>query len=168
MDKLLNPDVGLMIWTVITFVCVAFVLGKFAWKPILKALDEREENLRATVRAADEARQAAERLKNEYDQQLAQVQTKGQEMIAQTQKEAQRLREEMLKAAQEESSRLTEKTRQQLAEEQRRLIQELRGEVVGVSVKMAEKILQSSIDKKVQDRFVDETIRDFEQKAGSN
>lgn len=168
MDKLLNPDVGLMIWTVVTFVCVAFVLAKFAWKPILKALDEREENLRATVRAADESRQAAERLKNEYDQQLAQVQIKGQEIIAQTQKEAQRLREEMLKAAQDESSRLTEKTRQQLAEEQRRLIQELRGEVVGVSVRMAEKILQSSVDKKVQDRFVDETIRDFEKTAGGN
>lgn len=168
MDKLLNPDVGLMIWTVVTFVCVALVLGRFAWKPILKALEEREEGLRAAARSAEESRQAAERLKDEYDRQLAQVQTKGQELIARTQAEAQPLREEMLRAAQDESARLTEKTRRQLAEEQRRLVQELRTEVVGASVRMAEKILGSSVDKKVQDRFVDEAIKDFEKSAGGS
>jgi F-type H+-transporting ATPase subunit b len=166
MDKLLNPDIGLMIWTVVTFVLVAFVLGRFAWKPIIQALEEREDRIRADIKAAEDSRLAAEKLRLDYDRQLSQMQAKAQEMLSQTQKDAQKLREEMLKAAQDETARLAEKTRQQLAEEQRRLIQELRSEVVNVSIKTAEKILQASVDKKVQDRFTEEAVKDFEKMSG--
>jgi F-type H+-transporting ATPase subunit b len=162
MDKLLNPDIGLMIWTVVTFVLVVFVLGRFAWKPLLQALEEREGRIRADIRSAEDARKAAEKLRGDYDAQLAQVEARTRELIAQAQKDAQRLREEMLKAAQDENARLTERTRQQLAEEQRRLVQELRAEVAEVSVKAAEKLIRKSVDKGLQDQFVKEALADFE------
>ena len=53
MDKLLNPDIGLMIWTIVTFAAVLFVLGRFAWKPLLEALEAREGGIRADIKAAD-------------------------------------------------------------------------------------------------------------------
>lgn len=162
MDKLLNPDVGLMIWTVVTFAAVILVLGKFAWKPLLEALEAREEKIRADLKSAEEARLAAEKLRTDYDQQLALVETRTQELIAQAQKEAQRLRDEMLKTAQDESARLSEKTRRQLAEEQRRLIQEMRSEVAGLSLRAAEKLLRRSVDKGLQEKFVQEAMSDFE------
>jgi F-type H+-transporting ATPase subunit b len=162
MATLLNPDVGLMVWTVVTFVLVALVLGRFAWRPILQSLEEREDRIRAEVKAAEESRRAAESLKAQYDEQLARVEARAQELIQEAQKEAQRLREEMLKTAQDESARLSEKTRQQLAEEQRRLVQELRAEVADISIKAAEKLLQRSVDKKLQDQFVKEAMADFE------
>ncbi|MGQ0643938.1 MAG: F0F1 ATP synthase subunit B [Elusimicrobiota bacterium] len=167
MDKLLNPDFGLMVWTVVTFLLVAFVLGRFAWKPILRSLDEREEGLRSVARAAEEARRGAESLKADYDRQLADMQARGQEMLQAAQKDAQRLRDEMLKAAQDESARLAEKTRKDLAEEQQRLVQDLRSDVVGLSVKMAEKLLRSSLDKKVQDKFVEDALAELEKTSKS-
>src|SRR5687768_17068004 len=142
MDTLLNPDTGLIIWTIITFACVLFVLGKFAWKPVLQALEAREEKIRQDIKAAEEARLASEKMRGDYEKQLAEVEARTRELLSQAQKDAQRLRDDMLKAAQDESARLSEKTRQQLAEEQRRLVQELRAEVVTMSVKAAEKLLQ--------------------------
>jgi F-type H+-transporting ATPase subunit b len=165
MDKLLNPDVGLMIWTIVTFVGLVLILGRFAWKPLLGALEAREERIRADIKAAEENRLSSEKLRQDYDRQLAQVEAKAQELIAQAQKDSQRLRDEMLKAAQDESARLSEKTRQQLAEEQKRLIQELRSEVADISVRAAEKLLQHSVDKKLQDKFVQEALSDFEKRA---
>jgi len=166
MDRLLTPEIGLTVWTIVTFVVVAGVLGRFAWRPILASLEERENRIRADIKAAEDARRAAENLKGEYDAQLAKVEARANELIQQAQKESQALREEMLKAAQEESARLSAKTRQQLAEEQRRLVQELRAEVVDISVKSAEKLMRHTVDKKVQEKFLQEALTDFEKKAG--
>lgn len=163
MDKLLNPDVGLMVWTVITFVGVVLVLGRFAWKPIVAALEAREEKIRADLKAAEESRLSAEKIRADYDQQLALVEARAKELIAQAQLDSQRLRDQMLKSAQEESARLAEKTRRELGEEQRRLVKELRAEVAAISMKAAEKLIRQSIDKTLQEKFVHEAMEDFEE-----
>jgi F-type H+-transporting ATPase subunit b len=163
MDNLLNPDIGMSIWTVVTFVLVALVLGRFAWKPILASIEEREGKLKADLKAAEDARAAAEKMRLDYERQMAEVEARTRELLGQAQKESQRIRDDMLKAAQDESARLSEKTRQQLAEEQRRLVQELRSEVVSLSVKAAEKLLKKSVDKNLQDKFVQEAMGRFEE-----
>jgi F-type H+-transporting ATPase subunit b len=165
MDKLLNPDTGLMIWTIITFAVVVLVLGRFAWKPLLQAVESREEKLRADIKAAEESRLAAEKMRQDYERQMTEVEARTRQLLADAQTEAHRLREEMLKAAQDESARLSEKTRQQLAEEQQRLMRELRAEVVSLSVKAAEKLLRKSVDKSVQDRFVQEAVGNLDEWA---
>jgi F-type H+-transporting ATPase subunit b len=162
MDKLLNPDTGLMVWTVVTFVLVVLVLGRFAWKPILGALEDRENKIREDLKSAEDSRAAAEKMRQDYEREMAAVEARTRELIGAAQKEAQRLREEMLKAAQDESAKLSEKTRQQLAEEQRKLVRELRAEVAAISVGAAEKLLRKSVDKSAQEKFVDEAMADFE------
>lgn len=162
MDKLLNPDTGLMIWTVVTFVLVVFVLGRFAWKPILGALEDRERKIREDLKSAEDSRAAAEKMRQDYEREMAAVEARTRELIGSAQKEAQRLRDEMVKAAQDESAKLSEKTRQQLAEEQRKLVRELRAEVTAISIGAAEKLLRKSVDKASQEKFVDEAMADFE------
>ena len=61
MERLLQPDTGLMIWTVVTFLGLVLVLGKFAWKPLLQALNEREAGIKRAIEDAQGARAAAER-----------------------------------------------------------------------------------------------------------
>jgi len=162
LEKLLNPDTGLMIWTVLTFAVLVFVLGRFAWKPLLESLAAREDRIRADVKAAEEARLAAEKMRNDYQDQLAAVEGKTRELIARAQAEADRLREDMVKTAQGESVKLMEKTRRQMEEEQRRLVRELRTEVADLSVAAAEKLLRQAVDKSVKEKFVRQALSDFD------
>jgi F-type H+-transporting ATPase subunit b len=162
MDKLLNPDIGLTLWTLVTFACVVLVLGKFAWGPILSALEARENQIKSDLSAADEARKAADQSRREFEAKLAEMQDKTRELLSQAERDGRKMRDDMLKAAQDESARLADKTRKELAEEQRRLVQELRSEVVGLSVATAEKLLRKSVDKTVQDKVMQEASADLE------
>ena len=71
MDTLLNPDTGLVIWTVVTFLCLVFLLKKFAWGPLVGAIEEREAKLRADREGAEAARRQAEGIRAELEQRIA-------------------------------------------------------------------------------------------------
>ncbi|HOW28344.1 MAG TPA: F0F1 ATP synthase subunit B [Elusimicrobiota bacterium] len=165
MENLLNPDIGLMVWTVVTFLCLVFLLGRFAWKPLLAAIEERERRLRNDISAAAQAKESAESLKQQYERQLVQIETRAQEMLAQAQKDGQTIQADLLKKAQDESRKLVEKTRLQLAEEQKELIRELRSEVSQVSMAIAEKVIQRTIDEKIQGELLDEAIEKLADKS---
>lgn len=165
MDKLLNPDIGLTIWTLVTFVVVVLVLGKFAWGPILAALQEREDKIKSDLSAAESARQGAEKSRLDFEAKMAGLKAETQALLSKAQNDAQKMREDMLKAAQDESARLAEKTRQQLAEEQRRLVAQLRGEVASLAVGAAEKILGKAVDKNIQDKALDDASADLDKWA---
>ena len=165
MDKLLTPDIGLTVWTVVTFLCVVFILGRFAWKPILSALEAREARIREDVRSAEESRRAAEASRREFESRLAGAKAETRALLDQAEKDARVRGEELLKVARDEASRLALKTREELAEEQRRLIGELRGEVVSLAVGAAEKILGKAVDKSVQDKALRDASTELDEWA---
>lgn len=162
MENLLTPDKGLMIWTIVTFIALVLVLGKFAWKPLLQALKEREDGIRRAINEAQGARQTADHLKAQYEQELAQGQEKVNALLKQAQGEAQKLREQMLKDAEADARRLSEQTKRQLEEEKAKLSRELRQEVAGLSVMAAEKLLRHSINAKEQDALLAEFFKDLD------
>lgn len=167
MDKLLNPEIGLMIWTVVTFAGLAFVLRRFAWKPILAALDSREDSLRQNIRSAEESKKAAADLRQEYEARLAGVEAKTRELLAQAETQARGLKDELVRAAHSENAKLLEETRKKLAEEERRLARELRAEMAQMSLHATEKMLRRGLDKPFQDRLVQEALADFEKWTAS-
>ena len=168
METLLNPDKGLMIWTIVTFIALVLLLSKVAWKPLLAALKEREDGIRKAIGDAASARQAADQLKAQYEQELARAQEKAAGFISQAQAEAQKLREQMLKETEMESRRLTEQTKRQLEEEKSRLSRELRQDVASLSVRVAEKLLRHSVNVKEQENLVAGFIKDLEKESSSN
>lgn len=163
METLLKPDLGLMIWTVVTFLVLVFILGKVVWKPLLNALDEREGKIQQTIQSAQGMQQAAQELKAQYDQELARLETRAQELLSQAQKEAEKNKERMIQTAQEEAKELSVRTKQQLQEEKARLIQELRSEVSRLSLVAAEKLLKRSINKKIQEEFIQDALDDLDE-----
>jgi len=168
MENLLNPDKGLIIWTIVTFACLVLLLSKVAWKPLLQALKDREDGIRKSIDDATGARQTAEQLKTQWEQQLAQGQTKIQEMLKEAEMEAQKVRERLMKQAEEEAHRLSEQTRRQLAEDKEKLSRELRQEVASLSVKAAEKLLRHSMDAKEQDVLLQDFFKDLDKEAKKN
>jgi len=162
METLLNPDKGLIIWTIISFFALVLVLGKFAWKPLLAALQEREDGIRKAIDDAASAKMSADQLKSQYEQELAKAQDQAAGFLSQARAEAQKVREQLLKDAAAEASRLTEQTKRQLEEEKAKLSRQLREEVAGLSVKVAEKLLRHSINAKENEALVQGFINDLE------
>lgn len=164
MDKLLNPDTGLIVWTIITFLCLVFIMKKLAWGPLLHAIDERESRLKAEREGAESARKEAERIKNELDAQMNSLNAKTRELLAQAQKDADALRAQLKAAAESDSAKIREKTMQELADEKERLVRDLRKEVAGLSVIAAERLMRKSVDENVQKTVLEGFYKDLESK----
>lgn len=159
MDKLLQPDTGLMIWTVVTFLLVVLVLSKAAWKPILEGINNREKGIRDDIERAEKANADATALRERYESQLNEAQRTIQEMVTQARADGERARVELVAAAKAEAERIVEKGRRDLGGETDRLRAELRAEVAGLSLSLAEKIIRRAVDKKIADEIVGDSVR---------
>jgi F-type H+-transporting ATPase subunit b len=168
MDKLLNPDTGLLIWTIVTFLCLVFILKKLAWGPLLHAIEEREARLKSERERAEAARTDAERIKTELEAQMSGLQAKSREMLAQTQKEAEALRAQLKASAEADSAKIREKTMQELSDEKERLVRDLRKEVAGLSVLAAERLMRKSVDDNVQKSVLEGFFKDLDTQKGKN
>lgn len=164
MDKLFTPDAGLMVWTVLTFLLLLAVLGKFGWKPMIDAIEDRERRLHEERKAAEAARTEAQRIQADMETKLAGLDAKSKEILAIASKNAEALRAKHTAEAQEEAKRITDKARAELEEEKRRLVHELRKEVASLSVLAAEKLLRKSVDEGVQKNVLDSFFKELEQK----
>lgn len=166
MDKLLNPDTGLVIWTVVTFLALVFILKKTAWGPMLASIEEREARLRAERESAEQARAAAERIKAELEAQMAGAQAKTREMLAQAAKDSEALKTQLRGAAEAEAQKIKDKTMAELADEKERLVRDLRKEVAGLSVLAAEKLMRKSVDEDVQKGILEAFFQDIDSGRG--
>ena len=162
MEHLLQPDSGLILWTIIIFLGLVFVLKKYTWKPLIDALNGREAGIRKAIDDAQQAQQTAESLKAQYEKHLAEGQSKVDAMLKQAETDAQKLRERLMHEAEEEARRLSEQSRRQLADDKEKLARELRQEAAALSVKVAEKLLKHSITSKDQDALVQGFFKDLE------
>ena len=158
MDTLLNPNPGLMIWTVFTFVLLLVVLKKAAWKPILSGLEKREGKIRDDLDRAEKSQKEAETLRQQYEQQLAEAQKSIQDMVAKAKEEGEKSRTRILDEAKQESEKILLKGRQDLSGEAEKLKSELREEVAGLSVLIAEKMLNRAVDEKVQEQVLKDSL----------
>lgn len=169
MDKLLNPDPGLMIWTIVTFLCLVAILKIFAWGPLLAAIEAREERIRADREGAERARAEAERIQKEFESQMSGVQAKTKELLAAATKDGEALRARLKAEAEADAQSIKDKTMADLANEKNRLVGELRRETADIAVKAAEKLMRKTVDAGVQKTVLDGFFKDLESsKAGRN
>ena len=109
--ELVTPSIGLVFWTTISFLLLLFILGKFAWKPIMKALDDRERSIEDALSAAEKAKEELSRLNNESEQLLKQARAERDQIL----KEAKELRDGMVAdakgLAQTEANKLIDKAK---------------------------------------------------------
>lgn len=160
MDSLLNPDTGLMVWTVVTFLSLVFLLGKFAWGPLLRGIEAREARMKADLEGAQEARAGAEKIRSQLEAEMAAISAKSQDLLKRATQEGETLRLELKRTAESEAAKIKEKTLAELEEEKRRLKGELRAEVASLSVMAAEKLLRRSVDDAVQKEALESFFKD--------
>ncbi|MEX0686996.1 MAG: F0F1 ATP synthase subunit B [Balneolales bacterium] len=158
---LLDVNFGLFFWVLITFILFMFVLGKFAWKPILGALDEREKNIKDSLDSAKKAMAEAERISQQNENALREVEAMAQKIRKEAQENAEAQRTEAKEEAKREAAKLLEQARNTIEQEKRKALVELRTEVSDLAIKAANLILETEVDESKNKKLVDNLIKDI-------
>jgi F-type H+-transporting ATPase subunit b len=161
-NPLLRPDPGLFIWTIITFLVLLTLLAKFAWGPLLRALESRQEMIRKSLDDAEEARRELERLHLESAQILKQARVQGESIMSQSRSDAERLREELKQKARAEADTIVRTAGRQIQLETAQALQQIRREAADLSVMIASKLIQRNLSKEDNDRLIDEALKQVE------
>lgn len=161
-NPLVQPDPGLYIWTIATFLVLVALLAKFAWRPLLQALEARQESIRKSLDDARQARQELERLQSESAKMLAQARAEAEAIVSRTRSDADRFREELKERARAEAATLVRTAERQIELETARAVQQIRHEAVDLSVAIAAKVLQRNVTKEDNERLIEETFRQLE------
>jgi F-type H+-transporting ATPase subunit b len=162
MNPLVQPDPGLYIWTILTFLILVGLLAKFAWRPLLAALDERQSSIRKALDDARKAKQELEAIHAESAKLLAQARSEAAEIVSRSRSDADRFREEMKDKARTEAAGLMRNAERQIELETTRALQQIRQEAVDISIGIASKLLQRNVSKEDNERLIAETFQQLE------
>ncbi len=161
-NPLVQPDPGLFIWTILTFLVLVGLLAKFAWRPLLQALDARQQTIARSLDEAQRARQELERIQRESVQMMAQARTEAEGVIARSRADAEALREELKQKARAEAASIVKNAEKQIQLETARAVQQIRAEAVDLSVAIASKILRRQVSKEDNQALIEETLEQVE------
>ena len=158
---LITPEFGLVFWTLITFFILLVILKKFAWRPILGAVSEREEGIKNALASAENARIEMENLQSDNERILKEARLEREVML----KEARELKNKIIDDAKEEAKRQSDKLVRQAQEtiitEKKAAISDLRAEVAKVSISIAEKVIRGELsDADKQEKLVKSMLDD--------
>ncbi|WP_159522120.1 F0F1 ATP synthase subunit B [Sunxiuqinia indica] len=160
-----TPDYGTLFWMLIVFGIVLFILKKFAWKPILSALKDRENSIANALSSADKAREEVKDLKADHEKIIAEAKREKSAIL----KEAKEVKDKLLVEAKEqaasEGQKIIEAARQQIEIEKNAAISEMKKQIVDLSVLVAEKIIQKELkNKDTQEGMVEDLLKDLKLK----
>jgi F-type H+-transporting ATPase subunit b len=144
--NLLDPKVGLMFWTLIIFVALLVVLSKFAYKPLLAAVEAREAALEKAITEAKADRAEAAKLLAEQQKQLAETRADVQKVMADGRAATDALRAEMLEKVKAEGADMLDRTRREMQAEKEKAVAELRREAVDLAISGASKVIGRNLD----------------------
>lgn len=159
---LLTPGTGLIIWQTFVFVLLIFLLAKFAWKPILNSLKDREKSIQEALDTAEKARQEISRLKSDNEVLLQQAREERDRMLREAREAAQRLKEETEAAAKKSADRIIDDARVAIGIEKSAALRDIKEQVATFSIEIAEKLLREKLsDDKSQRALVDTYLKDI-------
>lgn len=154
------PTMNELFWTTVNFSVLLFALYKLLYKPLLGAITAREQDIENTIKKAAEDRAEAERLRKDFEAQIANAQREAQEIINKAVKNATATREQIEADARAKASDLLENATKTIEREKTKALAELRQEVADLAVAVAGKVIEKNLDndeqKRLADRFVSE------------
>lgn len=152
---------GLIIWTWITFAVVAFILRKFVWQELYKAVENRDKNIGNAIESAKRERAEAEKLLGEQKTAIAQARQEAAEAVRKTQSDMEKFREEIMGKARKEAEELKADARKMIEEERVKAVNELKGEAVKLSIQVAEKLLGERLDDAKHQQLAQQFVADL-------
>jgi|SRR5690606_14287755 len=152
---LLTPDLGLFFWTLIAFLLVIFILKKFAWKPILNTLSERETQIADSIATAQKVKAEMSQLKADNEKLLAAAREERSQMLKEAKDTKEKIIAEAKNQAKTEANKILEDARLQIENQKNAALTEVKNEIGTLAVEVAEKILRKQLaDPAAQHQYV--------------
>ena len=164
MDKLLQPDIGLMFWTAVNFLLLAFLLAKFAWKPLMKALDDREKKIKEDIASAQKAKEEAKAIKKELEQSLAQAADESSKRLKEASEAGLKQRESIIAQAKQDAQTLISQAKAEIEAETQKAIQAVKKEVVDTTLLAAKKVIGKEADRASNEKLIEDLLKDIKTK----
>jgi len=159
--ELVTPDIGLVFWTTICFAVLLFILGKFAWKPILAAVHERENSIESALLKAEAMKEEMARMTSENENLLKQARAERDSILSEARKVKDQIINDAKDAANAEGAKLLEKARIEINSQKAIAMADVKNQVASLSLEIAEKVLRKQFeDSKKQDELVSELLKE--------
>ncbi|MBT7524150.1 MAG: F0F1 ATP synthase subunit B [Candidatus Marinimicrobia bacterium] len=159
MDSLVKLDPGLFIWTIITFLLLFFVLAKYAWKPLIKMLDDREGMIRSSLDDAEKAKLELERLNKESEAITAKARSEAQAILAESKTVAEKVKEDTIAKAKEQAIKISDDAQKQIQVEKDKAITDIKQEVVNLTLLVAEKLINKNLNDADNKSLIEESLK---------
>ena len=161
--ELVTPEIGLIFWTTIVFLILLIVLKKYAWKPILSAVDERNKSIEEALKAADKAKNEMQALNTDNERILMEAKKERDSLL----KEGREIKDNIIAEAKDiakvEADKILTTANEQINNEKMKAITELKNQVAEISIDIAEKILKSELsDTNKQKELIAEALKSNE------
>jgi F-type H+-transporting ATPase subunit b len=165
---LVQPGIGVMVWTLIAFGITLLILRRLAYPRIAEALDKRRRAIAESIDAAERTRVEADRLLSEYRERLREAREQADDILVRARKASDRVQEEAKVEATHKREELMEQTRRDIEQETRRAIEQIRREVADLTVLATEKVTRKTLTGDDHKRLIEEALQeaDFSALAG--
>ncbi len=155
LNPLVKPDIGLVFWTGITFLILLFLLGKFAWKPIMKMIHEREQGIADALAQADKVKAEMAQMKNENEAMMAQAREERALMLKEAKEAKDKIVNEAKEMAKAEASKIMAETQEQINHQKMAALTDVKNQIGTLVIDVAEKVLRKEMsDKSAQESYI--------------
>ena len=161
-NPLVQPDPGLFIWTIATFLVLLFLLQKFAWKPLLQALENRQDMIRQSLDDAEQAKTELQRVQEESSRIVTKARVDADAIIANSRADAAKLQEELRGKARLEADGIIKNAERQIQQQTDRSLAQIREEAVDLSLMVASKLIQRNISKEDNEALIEDTLKQIQ------
>jgi F-type H+-transporting ATPase subunit b len=165
--SLFGGDLGNAIWTLVIFFLLLVVLGKFAWKPLLSALQNREKFIRDSLETARRDRESAEARLHEYEQRLAKAQGEATALIEEARREAEAAKRRFEEEARKSGERMVEKAKRDIGSARDEAIKDLYAQSADLAVNVARNVIKRELTPEDQQRLIREAMSELRKKPAS-
>ena len=162
MEKLISEfSIGLFFWQTIIFILLIFLLKKYAWKPILDAVNEREEGIKNALLSAEKAKEEMASLQSDNEETLKKARSERDSLLKEAREIKQQLIDDAKNEAQSEAKKIISQAQETIQNEKKAAISELKNQVATLSIDIAEKVLKEKLsDDKTQMNLVKDLVKD--------
>jgi len=162
-DTLLSVEPGLVIWTIIIFTILLFILKKFAWKPLLKSLNDREQGIKDSIERAEYLNQEAEKMLVENRALMAKADDEARKVIAEGKEFAEKIRNELISKTKDDTARMISQAKSEIEREKIGALNTLKDEIANLAVQAAGKIIDENLDAAKQKKLIESFINKIPQ-----
>ena len=165
MKTLLEPNFGLVFWPVVNFLLLVFLLAKFAWKPIIKTLDEREKEIKDDISSAQTAREEAQKIQKEMEAKLEDISNQSIQKLKEAQVIADGEKQKIIDEANKQADIMIEQAKAEIDAQTQKAVETLKAQMADTTLLALKKIITKQEDEKTSRAQVQKVLKEIEEKA---